>query len=62
METLNPSFVHFLREDLQIPANSITLALQHSEQVPSLLPITLWQYELITLAQLDQIYDWLYTL
>ncbi|CAA9283859.1 hypothetical protein AVDCRST_MAG92-3740, partial [uncultured Coleofasciculus sp.] len=31
------------------------------EQIPNLLPITLWQYGLITLVQLDQVFDWLYT-
>jgi hypothetical protein len=51
--------VRFLKEDLGIPASSISLAVQQSEQTPSLLPMVLWQYGLITLAQLDQIFDWL---
>ncbi len=53
--------MRFLKEELQLPTDSITLALQHSEQIPNLLPITLWQYGLITLVQLDKIYEWLYT-
>ena len=61
MEATHCPLMRFLKEDLQLPMASITLALQHSEQIPSLLPITLWQYGLITLVQLDQIYDWLYT-
>jgi Protein of unknown function (DUF2949) len=51
--------VRFLKEDLGIPASSIALAVQQSEQTPSLLPMVLWQYGLITLTQLDQIFDWL---
>jgi hypothetical protein len=60
MEATNYSLIRFLKEELQLPTDSIKLALQHSEQIPSLLPIILWQYGLITLAQLDKIYDWLY--
>ncbi|HEY9739062.1 MAG TPA: DUF2949 domain-containing protein [Coleofasciculaceae cyanobacterium] len=60
MEATNYPLIRFLKEELKLPKNSIKLALQHSEQIPSLLPIILWQYGLITLAQLDQIYDWLY--
>jgi hypothetical protein len=61
MEATRYPLIRFLKEDLQLPADAITLALQHSEQIPNLLPITLWKYGLITLVQLDQIYDWLYT-
>ncbi|HEY9604784.1 MAG TPA: DUF2949 domain-containing protein [Allocoleopsis sp.] len=51
--------VRFLEEDLKLPTASITLALKQSEQIPSFLPMTLWQYGLITLIQLDRIFDWL---
>ncbi len=47
--------MRFLKEELQLPTDSITLALQHSEQIPNLLPMRLRQYGLITLVQLDQI-------
>lgn len=53
------SLIRFLEEDLKLPTASITLALKQSEQIPSFLPMTLWQYGLITLIQLDQIFDWL---
>jgi len=52
-------FLHYLQNDLTIPAASLQLALQHPEQTPNLLPIILWQYGLVTLTQLDQIFDWL---
>jgi hypothetical protein len=51
--------INFLQSELAIPANSIATALRHPEQNPSLLPMILWQYGLVTLEQLDQIFDWL---
>ncbi|MEM7064675.1 MAG: DUF2949 domain-containing protein [Cyanobacteria bacterium P01_B01_bin.77] len=57
----NNSLLLFLRDSLAIPEESIESALQHSEQDLSLFPIILWQYKLITLEQLDQIFDWLAT-
>lgn len=53
--------VHFLEEDLGISDGAISLALRHCEQTPNFLPITLWQYGLVTLDQLTQIFDWLET-
>ncbi|HTL89718.1 MAG TPA: DUF2949 domain-containing protein [Leptolyngbya sp.] len=48
-----------MRRDLALPAADIRLALRHPEQAPSLLPMILWQYGLVTLSQLSQIFDWL---
>ncbi|MBE9032468.1 DUF2949 domain-containing protein [filamentous cyanobacterium LEGE 11480] len=56
---MNHPLVCFLSEDLALPHESIALAVQHSEQTPSLLPMILWQYGLVSLAQLEQIFDWL---
>ncbi len=53
--------IHFLQEDLSISAASLAVALRHREQDPGPLPMILWQYGLITLEQLDKIYDWLET-
>ncbi|WP_341530449.1 DUF2949 domain-containing protein [Nostoc sp. UHCC 0302] len=53
--------IHFLQEDLAISAASLAVALRHREQDPGPLPMILWQYGLITLDQLEQIYDWLET-
>jgi hypothetical protein len=52
-------FLRFLEEELAISASSIAIALRHREQDPGPLPMILWQYGLITLEQLDRIYDWL---
>lgn len=51
--------VRFLEEELAVSTSSIAIALRHWEHNPGPLPIILWQYGLITLEQLDQIYDWL---
>ena len=52
-------FINFLQEDLAIPAADLQLALRHPEQTPGLLPMILWQYGLVSVNQLDRIFDWL---
>jgi hypothetical protein len=37
------------------------LAVRHQPDTPNLLPMILWQYGLVTLEQLDRIFDWLET-
>jgi len=54
-------FVRFLQDELAISSSSITIALRHSKQDPGPLPMILWQYGLITLEQLDRIFEWLET-
>ena len=62
---MNPTtyarFIRFLQEDLALSAASIALALRHREQDQGPLPMILWQYGLVTLEQLDRIFDWLET-
>lgn len=55
----NAHLVKFLQEDLKISQASIKMALRHCEQDPGPLPMVLWQYGLISLDQLEQIYDWM---
>ncbi|AKG22974.1 DUF2949 domain-containing protein [Calothrix sp. 336/3] len=54
-----PQFLDFLQTELAIPPADVELAMRHPEQTPSLLPMILWQYGLITVNQLDRIFDWL---
>lgn len=62
MATANYSqFIRFLQEDLAISTDSIAIAQRHREQDPGPLPMILWQYGLVTLKQLERIYDWLET-
>jgi hypothetical protein len=51
--------VKFLHQDLSIPHESIELGLKQSQSDYGILPIVLWQYGLISLEQLDRLYDWL---
>jgi Protein of unknown function (DUF2949) len=51
--------VSFLKDDLNISAGAISLGLRYCEQKANFLPTTLWQYGLVTLDQLSQIFDWL---
>jgi hypothetical protein len=53
--------INYLQEDLAISAASLAVALRNRDQDPGSLTMTLWQYGLITLEQLEQIYDWLET-
>ncbi|MBW4420109.1 MAG: DUF2949 domain-containing protein [Myxacorys californica WJT36-NPBG1] len=52
-------FIGFLQDELSLSTASISLALRYREQNPGPLPMILWQYGLITLEQLDRIYNWL---
>ncbi len=61
MQNTQNRLLRFLKEELLLPNDSIGLALRHVEQDPGPLPIVLWQYGLITLEQLNKIYDWLET-
>jgi hypothetical protein len=51
--------ISFLEEELALSSASIELALRHCEQDPGPLPMVLWQYGLVSLKQLERIYDWL---
>ncbi|HEY9816389.1 MAG TPA: DUF2949 domain-containing protein [Candidatus Obscuribacterales bacterium] len=62
MSSLQMRLIEFLQQELRIPHNSIATALRHPEgQTPHLLPMVLWQYGLVTLEQLDRIFNWLET-
>ncbi|MBE7380862.1 MAG: DUF2949 domain-containing protein [Leptolyngbya sp. SIO1E4] len=54
----NANLIRFLLDDLAVSQDSINMALRHCEQDPGPLPMVLWQYGLITLDQLEKIYDW----
>lgn len=53
--------IAFLQEELAIPSTSIDLAVRHQPDAPNLVAMILWQYGLVTLEQLEQIFDWLET-
>ena len=51
--------ISFLEQELKIPAPEIKLALRQIPQTPEQLPMMLWQYGLISLNQLELLWDWL---
>ena len=57
--TSSSQLIRFLEEDLSISTSSIAIALRHLENDPGPLPMILWQYGLVTIEQLEQIFDWL---
>ncbi len=59
--TRQARLISFLQEELAIPAAWIALAQRQGKQDPGQLPMILWQYGLVTLSQLEQVFDWLET-
>ncbi len=51
--------VQFLQEELSIPSTSIKQALQQCKQDPAPLPMVLWQQGVLSLQQLERIFDWM---
>ncbi len=57
--TSDGKLIKFLQEQLALSPLAIAMALRLGEQNPGPLPMILWQYGLISLEQLEQIFDWL---
>ena len=57
--TIYAKFIKFLKEELALPKDSIAVVQRTVEQNPGPIPMILWQYGLVTLEELDKIYDWL---
>jgi hypothetical protein len=53
-----PKVIEFLQQDLNLSDSSVQLALKQSQSDYGSLPMVLWQYGLVSLQQLDSIYDW----
>ncbi|MGL4882137.1 MAG: DUF2949 domain-containing protein [Waterburya sp.] len=51
--------INFLRSDLEVSADAISLAQKTETVEPHTLPIILWQYGLLNIQQLDYVFDWL---
>lgn len=52
-------FIRFLQDELAVSTDSLAIAQRSGDQSQGQLPMILWQYGLITLKDLDRIYDWL---
>lgn len=55
----NPQFMQFLQNDLDISDAELQVISRHREVDSAPIPMLLWQYGLISIHQLDQIFDWL---
>ncbi len=51
--------LRYLQDELSVSKTAIEEALRSLGTDSYLLPIALWQYGVLTLTQLDQVYDWL---
>jgi hypothetical protein len=58
-QTTYSRLLQFLQEELSLPKASIAIAQRSAAQDCGPLPVVLWQYGLINLDELNQIYDWL---
>lgn len=52
-------FIQFLQTELAVPEESIAMALKYADAETNPLHMILWQYGLVTVEQLGQIFDWL---
>jgi hypothetical protein len=52
-------FIKFLQNELAISTADIAVAQRHRELDNGPLPMLLWQYGLVSIEQLDRIFDWL---
>ena len=60
LATTQNQLIDYLQQGLEVPADWITFAQAHCE-VPSLLPMVLWQHGMLDLEQLEQVFNWLET-
>ncbi|AFY60742.1 DUF2949 domain-containing protein [Synechococcus sp. PCC 6312] len=53
--------IEYLQGEMALPSSSIALGLKHCDEKINLLPVVLWKYGLVSIEQLDQIFDWMET-
>lgn len=54
-----PHFLQFLEHDLELSPSAIAVAAKFSQRDQGPLSVALWHYGLVTLEQLNLIFDWL---
>lgn len=55
------NFIQFLQDDLAMSKDVLAIAKKTLEKNVEPVPMVLWKYGLVTLEELDRIYDWLET-
>ena len=53
------NLIDFLHNELDLNNEDIAVVLRHRELDNAPLPMLLWQYGLVSIEQLEQIFDWL---
>lgn len=59
--TLQKRLINYLQTELAIPAEDIAMAMRHQSDLVNQLPVVLWNYGLVTLSQVNSIFEWLET-
>ena len=52
------ALLHFLQRRLGLSPSAIELGLRQAELEQAPLPIVLWSFGLLSLSQLEQVFDW----
>jgi Protein of unknown function (DUF2949) len=55
----DPRFLTYLQQDLGLSEAALAIAIRQQQPTTTELPIVLWNYGLITLEQVGQIFDWM---
>jgi Protein of unknown function (DUF2949) len=55
---IEPQLLEFLQRELSVSTEEIGLVMRRQETAAAHLPILLWQHGLITIQQLEIIFDW----
>ncbi|ATS18936.1 DUF2949 domain-containing protein [Synechococcus sp. PCC 6717] len=51
--------IDFLQREMALPTSAINFGLKQCDEKVNLLPVVLWQYGLVSLEQLDRIFEWM---
>ncbi|MBZ8181698.1 MAG: DUF2949 domain-containing protein [Oscillatoria sp. PMC 1051.18] len=52
-------FTNFLQEELAISPAEVAVVIERRQSISDPLPMLLWQYGLVSIEQLQRIFDWL---
>jgi Protein of unknown function (DUF2949) len=55
----DPRFLHYLTQNLGLSEAALAILTRQQQPTTTELPIVLWNYGLITLEQLGEIFDWM---
>jgi Protein of unknown function (DUF2949) len=54
-----PHLLHYLMQNMGLSEAALAIATRQQQPITTKLPIVLWNYGLITLEQLGEIFDWM---